>query len=100
MIYSQISKLLAPVIASIPFKRLKFAFTGKLSEPSADNILFVTHGGLPITRICPLSRIKGFEKRKKVRIDNLHPVILYLIFANIAIFRVNLNSVVFIRLKQ
>ena len=50
-LYSQISKLLAPVIASIPFKSLKFVFMGMLSEPRADNVLLVTHGGLPITRI-------------------------------------------------
>lgn len=45
------SKLLAPVIASMPFSPLKLAFMGRLPEPEADNVLLVTHGGLPITRI-------------------------------------------------
>ena len=66
IIYSQISKLLAPVIASIPFNPLKLALTGKLVEPRVDRVLFVTHGGFPRTRIFDLSFMRSFdEKRKK-----------------------------------
>ena len=48
------SKLLAPVSASIPFNLLKFAFWGKFVEASIDKVLLVTQSGLPTTRISRL----------------------------------------------
>lgn len=47
IMYSHISKLLAPVMASMPFNPLKFIFTGVLSEAKLDNVLLLTHGGFP-----------------------------------------------------
>ena len=46
IIYSQISKLEVPVIASIPRSPLKFCFVGKLLVW----LELLTHGGFPITR--------------------------------------------------
>lgn len=55
MIYSHISKLLAPVIASIPLRPLKFLLTGMLAESRLDNVLLFTHGGFPATSIRSLT---------------------------------------------
>ena len=48
VMYSAMSKLPFPVIASSPLWRLKFDFLGKFLESIALNSEFVTHGGLPI----------------------------------------------------
>ena len=50
IIYSQISKLLAPVIASVPDNPLKFVFSGKLKFNSE----LVAQGGLPTTNTLSL----------------------------------------------
>ncbi len=50
MIFSEISKLLLPVIASIPEKFLILDFVGILNALIFDSSDAVIHGGLPITR--------------------------------------------------
>ena len=68
IIYSEISKLLFPVIASIPRILSKFFLSGKLSLPRAESSEFVTHGGFPTKRIFSFSEINSFifgRERKK-----------------------------------
>jgi len=44
------SKLLLPVIASIPRRSFKFSFTGTFDPSIEATPEFVTHGGLPINK--------------------------------------------------
>ena len=84
MIYSQMSKLLAPVMASMPFKRLKLDFTGELSERKMESALFVTHGGLPMINIPDGSRIKDFKENEKKSALIIFTLLSWIVFSQIA----------------
>ena len=60
MIYSQISKLLAPVSASVPLRPLKLTFCGRLNFRFA----FIAQGGFPIKSVSSLRCfVTSYEKK-------------------------------------
>lgn len=75
MILSQISKLLLPVIASIPRRSSMLDFFGRFAPLIEESSEFVTQGGFPIKRRFSFLSIKFFIK--SIELKNQHLQYLY-----------------------
>ena len=71
------SKLLFPVIASIPRKLSQFDFSGRLFDWCADNSELVTYGGFPMNKRFSSSPMNSFIASLLVKISAWRTIVVF-----------------------